>query len=543
MEGKIIKIGDSAQDRIIEGVKKVADAIKITMGPAGKGVALDTNFSGVDITRDGASVAKFIKFSDPELNMGAELVKKAAESTEKSAGDGTSTTSILINEFCQKGKKAVRAGANVNEIKSGMLKAGKWLTEYIKSNSINVDGDLEKIRKVATISANNNSEIGNYVVEGFKEVGMNGLITADLAAGLDTVIDVTTGMKLDRGWSSPQYINHPEDGTCVLENPYILVVGETLSTIPQVAPFLEDYQKRGEGRPLLIVCDDIDEAINMMLVFNTMQGAIKCCVVKGIDYGDARKNIMADLAVAVGAQYICQENGVQLTQATVNHLGKASRVIIGRDNCIIYEGGGDPDEIQARAEIIQMRLQDPLTTDYDKTKFEKRLANLTGGIAIIKAGGASEAEKQNLKATIDDSILAAKSAVDEGCAPGGGYIYFHAAEALKADKGFWRQLKGNEYEGADIIVSSLPIIMETVINNSGESSEVIMNKIRSSKKEYKGFNAKTKKIENLIEGGVLDSTKVLRVSLENSISAASMILLIDCTIIDEPEEKKCCCKD
>lgn len=543
MEGKIIKLGDSAQDRIIEGVKKVADAIKITMGPAGKGVALDTGFAGVEITRDGASVAKFIKFSDPEFNMGAELVKKAAESTEKSAGDGTSTTSILINEFCQKGKKAVRSGANVNEIKSGMLKAGKWLTEYIKSNSIKIDGDLEKIRKVATISANNNIEIGDYVVKGFKEVGMNGLITADLAAGLDTVIDVTTGMKLDRGWSSPQYINHPEDGTCVLENPYILVVGETLSTIPQVAPFLEDYQKHGEGRPLLIVCDDIDEAINMMLVFNTMQGAIKCCVVKGIDYGDARKNIMADLSVAVGAQYICQENGIQLTQATVNHLGRASRVIIGRDSCIIYEGGGDPEEIQARSEIIQMRLKDPQTTDYDRTKFEKRIANLTGGIAIIKAGGASEAEKQNLKATIDDSILAAKSAVEEGCAPGGGYIYFHAAEALKADKSFWKQLKGNEVEGADIIVSSLPIIMETIINNSGESSEVIMNKLRSSRQEYKGFNAKTKKVENLIEGGVLDSTKVLRVSLENSISAASMILLIDCTIIDEPEEKKCCCKD
>lgn len=541
MEGKIIKLGDSAQDRIIEGVKKVADAIKITMGPAGKGVALDAGFAGVEITRDGASVAKFIKFSDPELNMGADLVRKAAESTEKSAGDGTSTTSILISEFCQKGKKAVKNGANVNEIKSGMLKAGKWLTEYIKTNSIQVDGDLEKIRKVATISANNNSEIGDFVVKGFQEVGMNGLITADMAAGLDTVIDVTTGMKLDRGWSSPQYINHPEDGTCILENPFILVVGETLSTIPQVIPFFKDYTDHGEGRPLLIVCDDIDEAVNTMLIFNTMQGAIKCCVVKGIDYGDARKNIMEDLAVGVGAQHLCQENNIQMNQATVNHLGTASRVVISRDSCIIYEGGGDPDEIQARAELLQMRLKDPQTSDYDRVKFEKRIANLTGGIAIIKAGGASEAEKQNLKATIDDSILAAKSAIDEGCAPGGGYVYFHAAESLLADKPFWKALKGDEVEGANIVVTSLPIIMETIIKNSGESSEVIMNKIRSSKKEEKGFNAKTKKLENLIEGGVLDSSKVLRVSLENSISAASMILLIDCTIVDEPEEKKCCC--
>lgn len=538
MEGKIIKIGEKAQSKIIEGVVKTVNAIKTTLGPAGKGVALDTGM-GVDITRDGATVAKIIKFKDREMNMGAELVRKAAELTENQVGDGTSNTSILIKELCLRGQKAVSTGANVNEIKSGMIKAQRWLTEYIKKNSIEVGDDLEKIRKVATISANNDPEIGNLVVEGLKKVGINGLLTADMASGLDTIVDVTAGMKLDRGWASPQYITNPEDGTCILENPYILVVGETLSTIPQIVNFFEDFQKNGEGRPLLIVCDDIDESINTMLIVNTIHGALKCCVVKGIDYGDARKNIMEDLAVAVGANHLCPENGVSLAQAKTADLGQAARVVVNRDSCIIYEGYGDKDMIQDRAVVMRARLEDPLTTEYDKTKFEKRLANLVGGIAIIKAGGASEAEKQNKKATIEDSILASKSAISEGCVPGGGYVYFHAADDIVKDKAFWKTLVGDEVEGANIVVKSLPIIMKTIIDNCGESSDVIMNKVRSNRnKENIGFNAKTKQIENLVDGGVLDSSKVLRVSLENSISTASMILLIDCTIIDEEEEKK-----
>lgn len=534
MEGKIIKIGEEAQEKIIEGVVKSVDAIKTTIGPAGKGVALDTGF-GVEITRDGATVAKSIKFKDREMNLGAELVKKAAESTERQAGDGSSTTSLLIKEFCIRGKKAITTGSNVNEVKTGMDKAMRYVTQYIKDNSINIDGDLEKIRKVATISANNDPEIGNLVVEGFEQVGLNGLITAEMSSGIDTVVDITAGLKLNRGWASPQYVTNPEDGTCILENPLILVVGETLNTIPQVRNILEDYERNGEGRPLLIVCDDIDETINMMLIVNSLRGALKCCVVKGVDYGDSRKNIMADLALSVGANYICQENGLSLNQANLSDLGSAKRVVVDRDSCIIYEGAGDADDIRQRADIIRARMKDPNTTEYDKTKYESRLANLTGGIAIIRAGGASEAEKQNRKATIEDSILASKSAISEGCAPGGGYVYFRAAETLKKDKAFLKALQGDEKEGVDIVIKSLPIVMKTVIDNSGESSEVIMNKIRGLK-PGKGFNAKTKKIENLVDSGVLDSSKVLRVSLENSISAASMILLIDCTIVEEEDD-------
>lgn len=537
MESKIIKSGEEAQNKIIEGVVKAVDAIKTTLGPAGKGVALNAGgFGNIEITRDGATVAKSINFKDQELNIGAELVKKAAESTESQAGDGTSSCAILLKEFCVRGKKAVGNGANVNEIKSGMLKAQKWITDYIKNKSIAVDGDLEKIRKVATISANNDPEVGNLVVTGFEKVGINGLITAELASGLDTVVEVTTGMKLDRGWASPQFVTNPEDGTCVLENPYILVVDEKLSTIPQIVNFFEDYQQNGSGRPILIVCDDIDDTINVMLIMNTLRGALKCCVVKGVDFGDGRKNTMEDIATAVGAVHICPENGVTINQATTADLGQAAKVVVSRDSCIIYEGYGDPELIKSRASVLQKRLEDPALGDYDRTKFEKRLANLTGGIAIIKAGGASETEKNNRKATIEDSILAAKSAIAEGCVPGSGYIYFRASEELPKDKAFWKSLIGDEKEGAEIVVKSLPIVMKTVIDNCGESSEVIMNKIRSLTTWGKGFNAKTKKIENLVDGGVLDSSKVLRISIENSISTASMILLIDCTIINDEED-------
>ena len=271
--GKVIKFGESAQEKIIEGVELAANAIARTLGPAGRGVSLGLDFGAPEITRDGASVAKFITFSDPMLNQGAQLVKKAASLTEDSAGDGTSSCSILTKELCKKGQRAIKTGANVNEIKSGMLKAQKWMTQYIAQNATKVDGDLELIRKVATISANNDPEVGNLVVECMNKVGINGVLTADMASGLETVIDVTTGMKLDRGWASPQYITNPEDGQCIMEEPYILVASERISSVAQLMNLLQDFQTNSAGRPLLIVCDDMDETVNAMFVFNTLRAA------------------------------------------------------------------------------------------------------------------------------------------------------------------------------------------------------------------------------------------------------------------------------
>ena len=536
MTGKVINHGSDTQSRIIEGVIKTADAIKTTLGPAGKCVAIDSGFGAPEITRDGATVAKSISFSDPVLNMGAQLVKKAASRTEEQCGDSTSTTSILLKEFCEKGRRHLNAGCNVNELKSGMLKAMSWVKEFIKSNSIKVDGDFEKIKRVATISANNDPVVGSLVVECMEKVGINGIITADVSSGLDTQVDVTTGMKLERGWSSPHYVTSPEEGKCVMDNPYVIVVGEKLSSVNQILGVIEGLMR--SGRPFLIVCDEIDDVVNSTLIMNTLQGAIRCCVVKGIDFGDNRKNIMADLAVATSGKYLTPENGLSITTATIEDFGSAQRVVIDRDSTIIYQGAGDPADIETRANVIKARLNDPNTSEYDKTKFEKRLANLVGGIGIIKAGGASEAEKLNLKATITDSILASKSAIEEGCVPGGGYVYYKASLEAKKDKAFWKSLEGDEKEGAEIVFSSLPCILRTVAENSGRSGEVVLAELNKTTKQPWGYNAKTKKYCYLLDDGILDSAKAIRVALENSVSTAAMILLTDCTIIDEEVDKK-----
>lgn len=533
MSGKIIEKGFEAQEKIIKGVVKAAEAIETTLGPAGRCVAID-GMTGPEITRDGATVAKSISFKDKYMNMGANLLRKAAARTEEQAGDSTSTVSILTKEFCLKGQKYIRTGYNINEVKSGMLKAEKWMKDFISKNSIPVDGDLNKIEHVATISANNDPEVGKLVVECMKKVGIDGIITADLSSGLETTIDVTTGIKLNRGWASPQYVTSPEDGKCVMENPYILVVGERLSSISQVVGILEPLAK--EGKPFLIVCDDIDDVVSNTLIINTIGGAIRCCVVKGIDFGDARKNAMDDLALSVGADYICPENNLSITQATLNNLGKAGKVIVSRDSCIIYNGAGDQKLIEERAEVLKKLLSSPDTTVYDKTKLEKRIANLTGGIGIIKAGGASEAEKLNRKATIEDSILASKSAISEGCVPGSGYVYYMGTLEVQKDKAFWKSLVGNEVDGAQVIFDSLPVIMKTVAENSGKSGDVVLEEVLNNrKKQFYGYNAKTKTFGNLLQYGVLDSAKSLRVALENSISAASMILLIDCTVIEDED--------
>lgn len=536
MESKIIRKGNGVQEKIIAGVIKSVDAIQTTMGPAGKAVAITTDF-GTEITRDGATVAKSVFLSDREENIGADLVKKAAERTEDQAGDATTSTSVLIREFCVRGQKAVTNGANVNELKAGMLKAQNWMTEYIKNNAIEIDGDLEKIHKVATISANNDPSVGDLVVKGMKEVGIDGLITADVASGLDTVVDITTGMKLDKGWSSPQYVTIPEEGTCVMENPYILVAGEKISAMPQLFTLLEDYQHNSQGRPLLMIVDDIDEVVNTTLVFNVLRGAIRACVVKGLDFGDNRKNTMADVAAMVGADYICAENGTTVATATLASLGGAKKVVVARDHTIIYEGVGDPEIVNDRAAAIKTLMNAPTCSEYDKMKFKRRLGNLTGGVAVIRAGGASEAERSNKRATIEDSILAAKSAIEEGCCPGGGYVFFKGAQKALKDKAFWKGLSEDEAEGAKIVFKSLPVILKTIADNSGAPGEVILETVKGCK-EGIGYNAKTKKFGNLIEEGILDSAKALRVSLENSVSAAAMILLIDCTIFAEPEKDK-----
>lgn len=550
MSGKIIKNGSDAQLEIIKGVVDAANAIKTTLGPSGKCVAISNASMTVEpeITRDGATVAKSISFSNPYMNMGASLLRKAAALTESQAGDSTSTCSVLIKEFCEKGQKFVKSGANINEVKSGMLKASNWVRDYIKKKAIPVDGDMEKIKKVATISANNDPEVGNLVVECMKKVGIHGVITADLSATLDTTIDVTTGMKLKRGWLSPAFITSQANGLCELEKPAILVVGERISSTQILLNLIEPLCK--EGRPILIICEEIDDFVVSMLAYNAQLGSIRACVVKGVDFGDSRKNIMQDVATLVGGEYVCSENGMTLNNVGREVFGTANRVVISKDSTIIYEGAGNPDKINARVELLISKLNAPDVSDYDKVKFENRIASLSGGIGIVKAGGATEAEKLNRKATIEDSILASKSAIDEGCVPGCGYIYYRASLEMDKDKAFWKSLTKDESYGAEIVKSSLPVIMKTVADNCQQDLGACVLETVAKQKWGIGYNAKTKKYCDLVDSGVLDSAKSIRVALENAVSTASMVLLIDSTIVEEElvEESKgcncgggCCC--
>ena len=538
---KIVIKGEDARKKIIEGVIEASDAIITTLGPAGKFVAIENNMIGPEISRDGATVAKSISFKDGAKNAGAMLVRKAASLTEEQVGDGSSTISCLIKEFCVKGERAVRDKRNVSEVKSGMIKASEWVKNFIKENSIEVGDDLEKIRRVATISANNDPEVGNLIVESMKKVGIDGVITAELSSGLDTVVEITEGMKIERGWASPEYATEKGDGKCIMEDCYVFVCGTRLSNVNQLIPFLELVQKEGSNKPFLLVCDGIDDIVNSTLLINTMRGAIRCCVVKDIDFGDGRKNQMQDIATKVGATYFCTENGKDIKDIEYEDLGHAKKVVVSRDSTIIYEGDGDLEEIKARAEILKKRLADPSTTPYDKIKFSKRLANLTNGIAVIRAGGATEVEKCNRKATIEDAILASKSAISEGCVPGGGYIYYKAAQAIQKDKKWWKELEGDEEIGAEIVVESLPSILRTVAENAGMPGDVIIEWSEIKPKVFMnnmGFNAKTRRWSDLLEDGVLDSAKVARVALENSISTASMILATDCIILEDDDTKK-----
>jgi chaperonin GroEL len=542
MAKKVIK-GELARKSIIEGVIESADAIVTTLGPSGRFVAIENSMAGVgpEISRDGATVSKTISYKDGAKNTGAMLVRKAATLTEDQVGDSTTTTACLIKEFCEKGEKYIRQGYNVSEIKSGMIKASEWVKDFIKNNSIEVGEDLEKIRKVATISANNDKEVGNLIVESMKKVGIDGVITTELSSGLDTIVEITEGMKIERGWSSPEFSTEKADSKCIMEDCFIFVCGTRLSNVNQIIPFLEIVQKEGGNKPFLMICDGIDDIVISTLLINTMRGVIRCCVVKDIDFGDGRKNQMQDIATKVGATYFCSENGRDISDIQFEDLGHASKVVVSRDSTIIYEGSGDPTAVSERAEILKKRLADPTTTLYDRVKFSKRLANLTNGIAVIKAGGATEVEKCNRKATIEDAILASKSAISEGCIPGGGYMYFKASLAIQKDKKWWKGLEGDEVVGANIVVESLPVILKTIAINAGVSGDVILEQASVKRKndmDNWGFNAKTRKWGNLLEEGVLDSVKAARVALENSISTASMILATDCIILEDEDEKK-----
>lgn len=529
---------DLNSSKMAIGVNKISEAVRQTFGPKGKCVAIETSFGSPDITRDGATVAKAIVLKDKIENMGAELVKKAAQSTEEQAGDGTSTSCILTNEIIKSAQSLVKLNTNLNDVKRGMEMAAREITETIKSSSVAVDNDLEKIRQVATVSANNDSTVGDLIVECMEKVGINGVITADVSKGIETKIDVTTGFKISRGWASPNFVTSPKEGKSILEKPAIAVIGERLSTISQVQPLIQNFVQAFQGKPLVIICDDIDDSILTFFLYNHLNGALKSCIIKGVDFGDNRKNIMEDIAICTGATFVCSEYGLELKNCGPEILGTADYVTVSKDSTIIREGGGDPDSIKSRIEILKERLSDQSLPNYDKTKFEDRIASLSGAIGIIRAGGASETEAMNKKATIEDAILAAKSAIDEGVVPGSGSVYLRAF----LNKPIIKDISEDTELGRQIVYNSLPEITKIIAENAGAHGDsVIETIIKNKKKPNFGYNAKTGVFGNLIDMGILDSAKVLRVSIENAVSAASMVVMCSCTITNIEENNNCCC--
>ena len=526
---KIIKEGNEG---LIKGVNICSNLVSKTLGPKGRSIALQSPYGGPDVSRDGITVLKAIELKDPVENMGAQMVKEASKKTEDLAGDGTSSTSVLIKEIVNRGKKYENQISNINEVRHGMEIAVKLVDSYIKSVAIPVNGDLEKVRRVATISANNDSFVGDLICEAFKEVGFEGVVTSDKATGLETTVEITKGFRVPKGWASPNFITNQGDGTCVLENPLIMVCSENISSVPQVLNVLEFAVKN--GRPILIICDTMSDSVIVTLLANVMTGSLRCCVVTGPEFGDSRKNIMQDVAISTGATFICQEYGLKAVEATAEMLGTAKKVVISKDSCVIFEGAGDEEEISGRLEILSQRLADPELSDYDKTKLQTRIAGLGGGIGVIKVGGANITAQDNLKATVEDAILASKATIEEGAAVGGGYTLLQASKIDYSAE----NLSADEKLGVEIVLRSLPVITKTIAENSGLSGEVMIDKIEREGKEYYGYNAKTGEFGNLLEMGVLDSAKSLRVSVENAVGAASMILLTDSIVYEEPVEKK-----
>lgn len=527
---KKISAGNSG---IVRGIKMAAEAIGATVGPRGKCVAIQSSFGAPNITRDGATVAKSLSSKDPEESMGIELVKAASVKTEEVVGDATSTTAILTEAIVSGGlRHAQDPKINMNEFKIGLEKTLDIVKGMLVGESVQVDGDLERIRRVATISANNDPKIGDLIVECMEKVGMDGVITADYSSGLDTVVEITKGFKIERGWASPHFVTSAADGKCVLENPVIMVISERLSSIPPLAPILEAVVK--QGRSLLIVADEADEVVLNMLSFNVIQGALKCCVVKGIDFGDSRKNIMEDISVAVGATHICQEYGNSLAKATIDMLGSAEKVVVGKDSTIIYGGTGDPEEIGTRLQVLKDRMASKDTSPYEKSKFKSRISGLSGGVAVIKAGGASETERTNRKETIEDAILASQSALSEGVCAGGGYTLSKIAWDFESGETVC-QMSDSEFAGSLTLLEAMFSVTKRVAENYGISGDVVLENCRS---KGLGFNAVTGKYEDLMESGVIDSSKGIRVALENAVAAAGMALLTAWTVTDVEEDNK-----
>jgi len=526
---KEITFDTSARDRIKKGVDKLADAVKVTLGPKGRNVILDKKFGAPTVTKDGVSVAKEIELKDPIENMGAQLVKEVASKTADAAGDGTTTATVLTQAIFAHGIKNVAAGANPMDLKRGIDKAVTVIIDSLKKQSKKIK-DSSEIAQVATISSNNDQEIGKMIADAMDKVGKDGVITVEEAKGTETEVKTVEGMQFDRGYLSPYFVTNTEKMEAELDAPFILIYDKKISSMKELLPVLE--QTAQTGKPLVIIAEEVEGEALATLVVNKIRGALRVAAVKAPGFGDRRKAMLEDIAILTGGKVISEEQGFKLENATLDMLGRAEKINIDKDNTTIVNGAGKKADIQGR--VAQIRAQiETTTSDYDKEKLQERLAKLSGGVAILYVGAATEVEMKEKKDRVDDALHATRAAVQEGIIPGGGVAYVRAIEALKD------VVVDNEDQstGVNIIRLALEAPLRTIVANAGQESSVIVNKVREGKKDY-GYNARENKFENFFDAGIIDPTKVSRLALENAASIAGLLLTTEAIVSEIPEEKE-----
>ena len=525
---KDIKFDIEARDGLKRGVDALANAVKVTLGPTGRNVIIGKAFGGPNVTKDGVTVAKEIELQDPLENMGAQMVKEVASKTNDLAGDGTTTATVLAQAIVKEGLKNVAAGANPMDLKRGIDKAVEAIVEDLTKQAKVVGSDSEKIKQIASISANNDEVIGELIANAFGKVGKEGVITVEEAKGTDTFVDVVEGMQFDRGYLSPYFVTNPEKMEAELDSPYILLYDKKVSSLKELLPVLEPVAQ--SGKPLLIIAEDVDGEALSTLVVNKLRGALKIAAVKAPGFGDRRKAMLEDIAILTGGTVISEERGYTLENTTIDMLGTAKRVNIDKDNTTIVSGAGDADTIKNRVNQIKGQME-TTTSDYDKEKLQERLAKLAGGVAVLYVGAASEVEMKEKKDRVDDALHATRAAVEEGIVAGGGVALLRAKAVLtkiKADN-------ADEATGIQIVSRAVEAPLRTIVENAGLEGSVVVAKVAEGKGDF-GYNAKTDEYVDMLKAGIIDPKKVTRVALENAASVAGMILTTECALIDIKEE-------
>jgi chaperonin GroEL len=528
MPAKIVRFSQEAREKILKGVNVLADAVTVTLGPKGRNVVLEKSFGAPTVTKDGVTVAKEIELEDKFENMGAQMVKEVASKTSDVAGDGTTTATVLARSIYTEGIKMVAAGHDPMSLKRGIERAVEAVTEELKSLS-KPTKDRKEISQVCTISANNDSTIGDIIAEAMEKVGKEGVITVEEARGLETTLEVVEGMQFDRGYLSPYFVTDPERMEAKIDDAYVLVHEKKISSMKDLLPVLENIAKT--GKPFLLIAEDVEGEALATLVVNKIRGTLQCIAVKAPGFGDRRKAMLEDIAILTGGRAISEELGIKLENITLQDLGRAKRIVVDKDNCTIIDGAGKKSDIEARIKQIRAQI-DETTSDYDREKLQERLAKLVGGVAVIRVGAATEIEMKEKKARVEDALHAGRAAVEEGMVPGGGVALIRASVALE-------NLRANEAEkvGIGIVRKAIEAPAWWIASNAGWEGSVVVDKVKNNKGAF-GFNARSEEFEDLSKAGIMDPTKVVRSALQNASSVASLLLTTECMVAEKPDENK-----